>query len=65
MEENLLSVKQVADKKGVTVWRIHQLIQGGKLKAKKYGTQYLIKEPDAEKLVIHGKAGRPKKTEAK
>ncbi len=61
MAENLLSVKEVADKRGVTVWRIHQLIKAGTLRAEKYGNQYLIKIKDADALTIHGKPGRPKK----
>ena len=61
MAENLLSVKEVADKRGVTVWRIHQLIKAGTLPAEKYGNQYLIRIKDADALPIHGKAGRPKK----
>jgi excisionase family DNA binding protein len=61
MTLNLLTVKQVAEKRGVTVWRVHQLISNGTLKAEKYGSQYLVKEKDADALTIHGKAGRPKK----
>jgi excisionase family DNA binding protein len=61
MEENLLSVAQVAEKRGVTVGRIHQLIKDGTLAAQKYGNQYLVKETDADALIIHGKAGRPPK----
>jgi excisionase family DNA binding protein len=64
MAEDLLSVKEVADKRGVTVWRIHQLIKAGALQAEKYGNQYLIKTKDADALTIHGKPGRPKKADA-
>jgi excisionase family DNA binding protein len=63
MAENLLSVREVAEKRGVTVWRIHQLIKDGTLPAEKYGTQYLIKIADADALTIHGKPGRPAKKE--
>ena len=61
MAEDLLSVKEVAEKRGVTVWRIHQLIKDGTLKAEKYGSQYLIRANDALALTIHGKPGRPPK----
>jgi len=61
MEKKLLSVKEVAEKHGVTVWRIHQLIQAGTLKAEKYGNQYLVEKKDSDNLTIYGKAGRPKK----
>jgi len=60
MAENLLSVREVAEKRGVTVWRIHQLIKAGTLQAEKYGNQYLVKIKDADALTIHGKPGRPK-----
>ena len=63
MAEDLLSVKEVAEKRGVTVWRIHQLIKDGTLKADKYGNQYLIRATDADALKIHGKPGRPPKVE--
>lgn len=61
MAENLLSVREVAEKRGVTVWRIHQLIKDGTLQAEKYGNQYLITDNAADALTIHGKPGRPKK----
>ncbi len=64
MAENLLSVREVAEKRGVTVWRIHQLIKNGTLPAKKYGNQYLIDGKGAGALTIHGKPGRPKKAES-
>ena len=63
MAENLLSVAEVAEKRGVTISRIHQLIKNGTLNAKKYGNQYLIKDVDAIALKIHGKAGRPPKAD--
>jgi len=47
MAGNLLSVKEVAEKRGVTVWRIHQLIKDGTLQAEKHGNQYLIRINDA------------------
>lgn len=61
MEKKLLTVKEVAEMHGITVWRIHQLIKDGTLKAKKYGNQYLIEKKDAKDLVTYGKAGRPPK----
>ncbi len=33
----------------------------GILKAEKFGRSNMIKKLDAEKVTIHGKAGRPKK----
>jgi excisionase family DNA binding protein len=54
-------VREVAEKRGVTVWRIHQLIKAGTLRAEKYGNQYLIRIKDVDALPIYGKAGRPSK----
>ena len=64
MAENLLSVREVAERRGVSIWRIHQLIKAGTLAAEKYGTQYLVKAEDADALTVHGKAGRPTKEKA-
>ena len=63
MSDKLLTVKQVAERRGVSIWRIHQLIQAETLKAEKYGSQYLIKPEDADALKIYGKHGRPSKAQ--
>ena len=62
---NLLSIKEVAEKLGVSARRVNQLIDEKKLPAQKIGSQYVINEGDLEKVTIHGKAGRPKKEAAK
>ncbi len=62
---NLLSIKEVAEKLGVSARRVNQLIDEKKLPAQKIGSQYVINESDLEKVKIHGKAGRPKKEAAK
>jgi excisionase family DNA binding protein len=61
MEKKLLTVKEVAEMHGITVWRIHQLIKDETLKAVKYGNQYLIETKDAKDLTTYGKPGRPPK----
>lgn len=61
MAKDLLSVREVADRRGVTIWRIHQLIKNGTLKSEKYGNYYLIKVEDADSITIYGKQGRPSK----
>ena len=61
VKEQLLSVREAADRRGITIARVHQLIQSGELLAEKYGNQYLIKQQDVDALTIHGKAGRPPK----
>ncbi|MDQ3131098.1 MAG: helix-turn-helix domain-containing protein [Acidobacteriota bacterium] len=62
---NLLSIKEAAEKLGVSARRVNQLIDEKKLPAQKIGSQYVIDEADLEKVTIHGKAGRPKKETAK
>ena len=57
---NLLTTKEVAGKLGVSVRRVHALIQAERLPAQKYGRDYLINEKDL-KLVENRKAGRPRK----
>jgi len=57
---NLLTTKEVAEKLGVSVRRVHALIQAERLPAQKFGRDYLIKENDL-KLVAERKPGRPRK----
>ncbi len=61
---DLLSIKEAAEKLGVSARRVNQLIDEKKLPAQKIGSQYVINEGDLEKVTIHGKAGRPKKEAA-
>ena len=61
MENNLLSTKQVAEKLGVSVPRIRQLILTGQLPSQQIGRDHLIKESDLMSIKTYGKAGRPKK----
>jgi excisionase family DNA binding protein len=56
----LLSTREVADRLGVSVLRIQQLIWAGRLPAQKIGRDYIINEPDL-KLVENRKPGRPPK----
>lgn len=64
-ETDFLSVKEVAEMKGVSVRRVHQLIEDGSLKAEKIGAYYAVKKSEAEKLTVYGKAGRPPKEKEK
>ncbi len=67
MEETtkLMSIKEAAEAKKITVGRVYQLINEGRLPAQKIGTHFVISKADCDALVIHGKAGRPKKEAAK
>jgi excisionase family DNA binding protein len=58
---NLLTTKEVAEKLGVSVRRVHALIEAERLPAQKYGRDYLINEKSL-KLVENRKAGRPRKS---
>jgi excisionase family DNA binding protein len=57
----LLGTKDAAEKLGVSLRRVQQLVESGTLPAQKIGRDYLIQEKDLSKVTIHGKAGRPKK----
>lgn len=59
---NLLTTKDVAERLGVSVRRVHALIQAERLPAQKYGRDYLINEKDLG-LVEERKPGRPRKKE--
>ena len=56
----LLTTKQAAEKLGISMPRIHQLISEGRLPAEKIGRDYLIQEGDL-KMVEERKTGRPPK----
>jgi excisionase family DNA binding protein len=60
----MLTTKEVGERLGVTVQRIHALIRDGRLPAEKFGRDYLIKESDL-KLVEDRKPGRPPKQATK
>ena len=59
----LLSTKEVAQKLGVSVLRVQQLIWDERLPAKKIGRDYVIEEGDL-KLVENRRVGRPPKPKA-
>lgn len=58
--EGFLTTKEVAEKLGVSVGRVQQLIAEGRLPATKIGQTNLVKESDL-KLVENRKTGRPPK----
>jgi excisionase family DNA binding protein len=55
---SLISTQDVADRLGVTIARVQQLIWEGKLPAQKIGRTYIVEEADLEK-VKNRKRGRP------
>jgi excisionase family DNA binding protein len=60
----LLTTKEVAGRLGVSVRRVHALIQAERLRAEKFGRDYMIKEEDLEP-VQDRKPGRPPKAKAR
>ncbi len=56
----MLTTKQAAERLGVSVRRVHALIQDERLPAEKLGRDYVIKEADL-KLVADRPTGRPPK----
>lgn len=59
----MLTTKEVAGRLGVSVRRVHALIQAERLPAEKFGRDYMIKEEDL-KPVQDRKPGRPPKDKA-
>lgn len=57
----LLTIKEAAEKLGVSARRVNQLIDEKKLIAEKIGSQYVIKEDNLSKVKVYGKPGRPPK----
>jgi len=57
-----LTTQQVAERLGVTVSRVRQLVLEGRLPAEKFGRDLMIKESDL-KLVEDRKPGRPPKAD--
>jgi len=58
---DLIGTKEAAEKLGVSLRRVQQLIELGTLPAQRIGRDYLIQEKDLSKVTIHGKPGRPQK----
>ncbi len=61
----LIGTKEAAEKLGVSLRRVQQLIELGTLPAQRIGRDYLIQEKDLSTVMIYGKPGRPKKEAAK
>ncbi len=53
---NLIGTKEAAEKLGVSLRRVQQLIELGTLPAQRIGRDYLIQEKDLSNVTIHGKA---------
>jgi excisionase family DNA binding protein len=60
----LLTTPEAAERLGITLARVQQLIWNGRLPAQKVGRDYVIQEEDL-KLVSDRKPGRPPKADKK
>ncbi len=60
----VLTTSEASEKLNVSVRRVHQFIEQGRLPAEKFGRDYVIKEKDL-RLVAERKNGRPKKEPVK
>ena len=58
---NVMTTTQAAQFLGISVRRVRQLIECGKLKAKKYGRDWMIPTEETLNVKVYGKPGRPKK----
>ena len=57
----LLSVKDVAERLGVSGRRVRAMILEGKIKATNIAGGYVIEEKELENVTVYGKSGRPSK----
>ena len=60
MNKEFLTTPEVAQMLGVSIRRIQQFINEGRLPSQQFGREHLIKESDLA-LVAERKTGRPKK----
>jgi excisionase family DNA binding protein len=62
-EEPMLTTSEVAGRLGVSLRRVRQLIEEGRLPSQQFGRDHIIKESDL-RLVEGRKVGRPPKAKA-
>jgi excisionase family DNA binding protein len=60
-DNKMLNSKEAAEKLGVSLRRVQQMISKGTLPASKVGRDYVILESDLESVKTYGKPGRPPK----
>lgn len=63
MSGKLLTTQETAELLGLSDGRVRRMILDGIIPATKFGRVNMIKLSDAQKVKVHGKTGRPKKTE--
>lgn len=60
----LLTTKEAAERLGISIRRVQELIKSGRLPADRFGRAFVIRESDLY-LVEERKVGRPKKNTSK
>ncbi len=60
----ILNTQEAAEKLGVSLRRVQQMITQGSLPAEKVGRDYVILEKDLSGVKTYGKPGRPPKETA-
>jgi excisionase family DNA binding protein len=63
VSEKMLTTSEVAERLGVSLRRVRQLIEKGRLPSQQFGRDHLIKEANL-KMVEDRKPGRPPKAKA-
>src|SRR5262245_46712795 len=56
---NLINTKEAAERLGISIVRVRQLIYAGKIEAQNMGRDYAINADSLAKVVVYGKPGRP------
>lgn len=64
MIDGYLTIREVAERLGVSEGRIRQFVAEKRVETIKVGKSNLIPKAELAKITVHGKAGRPKKTES-
>ncbi|HRH43152.1 MAG TPA: helix-turn-helix domain-containing protein [Pyrinomonadaceae bacterium] len=62
MIDGYLTIREVAEKLGVSEGRIRQFVAEKRVQTIKVGKSNLIPEGELSKITIYGKVGRPPKT---
>ena len=61
MNKEFLTTPEVAEQLGVSIRRVQQFINDGRLPSQQFGREHLIKEIDLAPFLTPRKAGRPRK----
>lgn len=57
----VIGTVEAAERLELSVERVRQLIQEGKISAQKVGRDWIIPEQELDNVKVYGKSGRPRK----